>query len=114
MQSPSTQINSDGNIWSNGFDNKGFLLDFSDNDSESESDEPFALKTKSTIPLALIIEEHKDQYFLHAIPEGRTFQCVMKRERTEEYLSYHLYDSVTLRNFLTIVKDEDYLVISKY
>jgi len=38
----------------------------------------------------------------------------MKREKNEVTVRYHLYDSLTLRNFMTVVKGDDYLVISKY
>lgn len=43
------------------------------------------------------------------------FECVVKRDRNEDYTKYHVYDNVTLRNFITIIKDDDgYLVVSKY
>jgi len=42
-------------------------------------------------------------------------QCVIKRDKSEMGLKYHVYDASTLRNFITVIKDEDgYTFVSKY
>ncbi len=52
---------------------------------------------------------------MEPIPKGKVFECVVKREKSGDSVKYHIYDNITLRNFITVLKDEDgYLVISKY
>jgi len=42
-------------------------------------------------------------------------QCVIKRDKCEMGLKYHVYDASTLLNFITVIKDEDgYTIVSKY
>ena len=71
-------------------------------------------RNHASIPLTSFVDQYKDAYYLQPVPKDRLFQCVVKRERTEAYTRYHFYDSLTLRNFITVLKLDDYIVISKY
>jgi hypothetical protein len=54
------------------------------------------------------------KYYLQPIERGSVMECIIKREKVGDGFKYLVYDSTTLLNFITIIKDEDgYLVISK-
>jgi hypothetical protein len=65
--------------------------------------------------LAIILGQYKEKYYLEAIPDPLTLQCIIKRERTTSTTRYQIHDTATLRNIMTVVKSDDgYLFISKY
>lgn len=54
-----------------------------------------------------------ERFYLQPVPENMILQCIIKREKKINGIIYSIYDSTTLRNFMTILKDEDgYLMIS--
>lgn len=54
-----------------------------------------------------------DRFYLQPVPENMILQCIIKRQKKANGIIYSIYDSTTLRNFMTILKDEDgYLMIS--
>lgn len=62
-----------------------------------------------------MVGQFKEKYYLEAVPEALTLQCIIKRERSSSTTRYQIHDSSTLRNVMTVVKSDDgYLFISKY
>jgi len=72
------------------------------------------LNNRVLIKLATMISRFETNYYIQPIPYGTVLECIVKRDRCESLIKYHLYDCISLRNFMTIIKDSDgYLVISK-
>lgn len=80
---------------------------------QTETDMPASQRTRSL--LSSLMNRGREKYYIQPIEEGETLQCVIKREKNSNGVRYHIYDSATLRNFMTILKSEDgYIFLSKY
>jgi len=65
------------------------------------------------IRLAGLLSRFGKDYYLRPIPYGAVFECVVKRERCQSSFRLQLFDGFSLRNFITVFKDQyGYLIVA--